>query len=75
MKYKIEENIVARKMLSGQSLNPEKILHLLEGEIREVVDNYFVVERGLKIRYRRGEKGMEFCINFEVEEMKEIYFL
>ncbi len=75
MNYLIDNNKIKEKINSGKSINPERILNLLQSEIHEVVENYFYMQNPPQIRYKKTHTGLSFTVTFDVEELKNMFFL
>lgn len=74
MKDRIEENRVF-SMIKRDSMNdPEKIVPSFKSEIKQVAEDYLVLNGDVKLRYRLTQDGYVFMAEIPASSIRTLFY-
>ena len=56
-------------------VDPQKVCYILEEEIKSVVDNYLVLNRDFKVRFKKENNKNLFFVEFEASRIKPFGYI
>ena len=74
MNYKIEsrmENILNNDKMS----NPQTICQILKNEIKNIIENYIVINNDIKVRFKKENNKNIFFIEIQAERIKPFGYI
>lgn len=74
MHYQISDRI-QNMMDCDKIINPQWVCHVLEEELKHIIENYLVVSKDMKVRFKKEGSKNIFFIEFEASRIKPFGYI